>query len=125
MSETTTTPTTPTRINKAALIRSLLRAGKTKDEAAAEAGCDVQYVYGVVYAEKQRKRLLKAKRKQEIRKGAPKRAYIKTGKYAKKDESPVVESVVGEVRYVQVDVPQPHYDLTWKQRFTALFFGRV
>jgi hypothetical protein len=29
------------------------------------------------------------------------------------------------IRYIEVEVPQPHYNLTWKQRFTALFFGRV
>lgn len=26
---------------------------------------------------------------------------------------------------IEVPVPQPHYNLTWKQRFTALFFGKV
>ena len=28
-------------------------------------------------------------------------------------------------KYIEVPVPQPHYNLTWKQRFKALFTGRV
>lgn len=134
MSETTMTPSIPTKPNKANLIRALLKQKRKPKDIAAEVGCKIQYVYSVqnydrVKAVKTKNRV-KYERKKAIVAGAVKRKYTKSGKYAKKvkakaSPAPMVESVVGEVRYVQVDVPQPHYDLTWKQRFTALFFGRV
>jgi hypothetical protein len=118
--------TTPTKTNKAALIRELLK-DKTKSptQIAVEVGCNVQYVYGVMAYERSRQKKLRAKRKVELLKGAAKRKYTKSGKYAKKSVTVVASPTLGEIKYVQVDVPQPHYNLTWKQRFVAFFFGRV
>ena len=30
-----------------------------------------------------------------------------------------------KTQYIEIEVPQPHYNLTWRQRFAALFLGRV
>jgi hypothetical protein len=35
------------------------------------------------------------------------------------------EATKPKIQYIEIEVPQPHYNLTWRQRFTALFFGRV
>jgi hypothetical protein len=124
--------TTPTKTNKAELIRTLLKdKTKTRAQIAEEVGCKVQYVFSVQNHDRVRARKARAKRKlerqAELRNGAPKRTYTKSGKYAKKapaPTTPMVEPVV-KTQYIEIEVPQPHYNLTWRQRFTALFFGRV
>ena len=135
----TETVTTPTKTNKAELIRTLLKdKNKTRAQIAEEVGCKLQYVFSVQNHDRVRAKKAKAKRvyerKLELLKGAPKRTYTKSGKYAKKAEpvaavnaaptTPVVEPVV-KTQYIEVEVPQPHYNLTWRQRFAALFLGRV
>jgi hypothetical protein len=128
----TETVTTPTKINKAELIRTLLKdKTKSKSDIAEEVGCKVQYVFSVQNHDRVRARKARAKRKlerqAELRNGAPKRKYTKSGKYAKQvpaPTTPMVEPVV-KTQYIEIEVPQPHYNLTWRQRFTALFFGRV
>ena len=128
----TETVTTPTKTNKAALIRALLKdKTKSKSDIAEEVGCKVQYVFSVQNHDRVKAKKLKAKkayeRKLERLKGASKRKYVKSGKYAKKvpaPTTPVVEPIV-KTQYIEIEVPQPHYNLTWRQRFTALFFGRV
>lgn len=122
--------TIQTKTNKAALIRELHAQGKAPGAIAVEVGCNVQYVYGVLSYEKIKAKKAKAKAKRErdlakLNTPKPKRKYTKSGKYAKKPVAVVASPTLGEIRYVQVDVPQPHYKLTWKQRFVALFFGRV
>jgi hypothetical protein len=58
-------------------------------------------------------------RRKEIAAGSVKRKYVKSGKFAKK-AAPEVRT-----QYIEIEVPQPHYNLTWSQRFKALFTGRV
>ena len=128
----TETTKTPTKTNKAALIRALLKdKTKSKSDIAEEVGCKVQYVFSVQNHDRVRARKARAKRKlerqAELRNGAPKRKYTKSGKFAKQvpaPTTPMVEPVV-KTQYIEIEVPQPHYNLTWRQRFTALFFGRV
>ena len=122
-----------TKTNKAALIRELLK-DKTKSRAqiAEEVGCKVQYVFSVQNHDRVRAKKARAKRKlerqAELRNGAPKRKYTKRAEPVAAvnaaPTTPVVEPVV-KTQYIEVEVPQPHYNLTWRQRFTALFFGRV
>ena len=85
----------PTKPNKAALVRALLKQKKTPKQIAAEVGCKPQYVYSVQTYEKTRAKKLRAKRQYERRlellKGAPKRKYVKSGKYAKKAESGLLD----------------------------------
>lgn len=118
-----TIPTIPTKTNKAALIRALLKQKKKAKEIAAEVGCLMQYVYSVQNAERVRARKAKARRDYERRKeivaGSIKRKYVKSGKYSKK-ATPEVRT-----QYIEIEVPQPHYNLTWGQRIKALFTGRV
>ena len=135
MTDATQTNIIQTKTNKAALIRELLAQKKKPDAIAAEVGCKVQYVYSVQNYERVRLRKVKAKAKYEKKKsavaGAVKRKYNKSGKYAKKaavakaPATPMVAQPVVKTQYIEVEVPQPHYNLTWKQRFVALFFGRV
>jgi len=117
----TETTKTPTKVNKAALIRALLKQKKKAKDIAAEVGCKVQYIYGVQNAARVRAKKAKAKRaytrKLELLKGAPKRKYTKSGKYAKK-ATPEVRT-----QYIEVEVPQPFSHYTFWQRLRILFLG--
>lgn len=78
----TETVTTPTKTNKAELIRTLLKdKNKTRAQIAEEVGCSKQYVFSVQNAARVRAKKAKAKRayerKLEILNGAPKRKYTK------------------------------------------------
>jgi len=78
----TETVTTPTKINKAELIRTLLKdKNKTRAQIADEVGCSKQYVFSVQNAARVRAKKARAKRqyerKLEILNGAPKRKYTK------------------------------------------------
>ena len=78
----TETVTTPTKTNKAELIRTLLKdKTKTRAQIAEEVGCSKQYVFSVQNAARVRAKKAKAKRayerKLEILNGAPKRKYTK------------------------------------------------
>ena len=123
MTEATVIPTKPNKSNQ---IRELLAQGVTPSIIAKDMGVLIQYVHSVRRRDIEKAKKLKAQAKQTT-----KRKYTKSGKYAKKAASPLdVPPVVApapEVRtqYIEVEVPQPHYNLTWKQRFVALFFGRV
>lgn len=155
----TETVTTPTKTNKAAIIRILLKdKNKTRAQIAQEVGCSTQYVFSVQNADRARVKKARAKRKlerqAELRNGAPKRKYTKSGKFAKKVPAPTApmvefdrdqlkaeqaelhelnaqfiqqlqEATKPKIQYIEIEVPQPHYNLTWRQRFTALFLGRV
>jgi hypothetical protein len=113
----------PTKPNKAALIRELLKQKKKAKEIAAEVGCLVQYVYSVQNADRVRARKAKARRDYERRKeivaGSVKRKYVKSGKYAKK-ATPEVRT-----QYIEVEVPQPFSHFTFWQRLRILFLGRA
>jgi hypothetical protein len=120
----TETVTTPTKTNKAAIIRELLK-DKTKSRAqiADEVGCKVQYVISVQNYDRVRARKLKAKRKierqQERRNGAPKRKYTKRNSAP---TTPMVEPVV-KTQYIEIEVPQPFSHYTFWQRLRILFLG--
>jgi transcriptional regulator with XRE-family HTH domain len=78
----TETVTTPTKTNKAELIRTLLKdKNKTRAQIADEVGCSKQYVFSVQNAARVRAKKAKAKRayerKLELLNGAPKRKYTK------------------------------------------------
>jgi hypothetical protein len=128
----TETVTTPTKTNKAELIRTLLKdKNKTRAQIAEEVGCKVQYVFSVQNHDRVRARKLKAKRKlerqAELRNGAPKRKYTKSGKFAKTvpaPTTPMVEPVV-KTQYIEVEVPQPFSHYTFWQRLRILFLGRA
>lgn len=134
--DTTTNTTTniiPTKTSKAEKIRQMLNEGASPMIIAAVMDVSRQYVYGVRANEKSRKAKAKAKQKMAVKKAkladaAPKRKYVKSGKYSKKAavvEAPTPPAVETRPVFVEVPVPQPHYNLTWKQRFVALFTGRV
>jgi transposase-like protein len=92
-----TTTITPTRINKADMIRELLTSGVSPAQVARDVGCKPQYVYGVIAYERRKAAKLKAKakyaRKKEVAGGAPKRKYTKSGKYAKPAPAPTTPMV--------------------------------
>ena len=118
----------PTKPNKAALVRALLKQKKTPKQIAAEVGCKPQYVYSVQTYEKTKAKKLKAKRAYERRlellKGAPKRKYVKSGKYSKQEQSPLDVPPVIKTQYIEVEVPQPFSHFTFWQRLRILFLGR-
>jgi transcriptional regulator with XRE-family HTH domain len=126
----TETVTTPTKVNKSALIRELLKdKSKTRAQIAEEVGCSKQYVFSVQNKEKVKARKARAKRKlerqAELRNGAPKRKYTKSGKFAKQvpaPTTPMVEPVV-KTQYIEVEVPQPFSHYTFWQRLRILFLG--
>lgn len=113
----------PTKPNKAALIRALLKQKKNAKDIAAEVGCKVQYVYSVQNVDRVRAKKAKAKRayerKLELLKGSVKRKYVKSGKYAKKTTPEV------RTQYIEVEVPQPFSHFTFWQRLRILFLGRA
>ncbi len=147
----TETVTTPTKTNKSALIRELLKdKTKSKSAIAEEVGCKVQYVFSVQNYDRVRARKLKAKRKierqQERRNGAPKR------KYTKRNSAPATpmveidrdqlkaeqtelhelnahfirqlqEATKPKVQYIEIEVPQPFSHYTFWQRLRILFLG--
>ena len=127
MSETTMTPSIPTKPNKANLIRALLKQKRKPKDIAAEVGCNVQYVYSVqnydrVKAVKAKNRV-KYERKKAIVAGAVKRKYTKSGKYAKKVKSPLNVPPVVKTQYIEIEVPQPFSHFTFWQRLRILFLG--
>lgn len=145
-----TTTITPTRINKADMIRELLTSGVSPTQVARDVGCKPQYVYGVIAYERKKVTKLKAKAKAKAKaNGAPKRKYVKSGKYAKKPTTPMVEfdrdqlkaeqaelnelnadfirqlqeATKPRIQYIEVEVPQPFSHYTFWQRLRILFLG--
>jgi len=153
----TETTKTPTKTNKAELIRTLLKdKNKTRAQIAQEVGCKVQYVFSVQNADRARVKKARAKRKlerqAELRNGAPKRKYTKSGKFAKKVPAPTTpmveldrdqlkaeqaelhelnadfirqlqEATKPRIQYIEVEVPQPFSHYTFWQRLRILFLG--
>jgi transposase-like protein len=143
-----TTTITPTRINKADMIRELITSGVSPAQVARDVGCKPQYVYGVIAYERKKVAKLKAKAK-----STPKRKYTKSGKYAKKVKSPLDVPMVKldrdqlkaeqaelhelnadfirqlqeankpRIQYIEVEVPQPFSHYTFWQRLRILFLG--
>jgi transcriptional regulator with XRE-family HTH domain len=155
----TETTKTPTKTNKAELIRTLLKdKNKTRAQIAQEVGCKVQYVFSVQNADRARVKKARAKRKlerqAELRNGAPKRKYTKSGKFAKTVPAPTTpmveldrdqlkaeqaelhelnadfirqlqEATKPRIQYIEVEVPQPFSHYTFWQRLRILFLGRA
>jgi transposase-like protein len=152
------TTITPTRINKADMIRELLTSGVPPTQVARDVGCKPQYVYGVIAYERSKAAKLKAKakyaRKKEVANGAPKRKYVKSGKYAKKAPAPTTpvveldrdqlkeeqaelnelnadfirqlqEATKPRIQYIEIEVPQPFSHYTFWQRLRILFLGKA
>jgi transposase-like protein len=142
-----TTTITPTRINKADMIRELITSGVSPAQVARDVGCKPQYVYGVIAYERKKVAKLKAKAK-----STPKRKYTKSGKYAKAVPAPTTpmvkldrdqlkaeqaelnelnadfirqlqEATKPRIQYIEVEVPQPFSHYTFWQRLRILFLG--
>jgi transposase-like protein len=151
-------PTIPLVVSKATVIRELLASGMKPKDIAEQLGCKPQYVYGVIAYERSKAAKLKAKakyaRKKEVANGAPKRKYVKSGKYAKTVPAPTTpvveldrdqlkaeqaelnelnadfirqlqEANKPRIQYIEVEVPQPFSHYTFWQRLRILFLGRA
>lgn len=113
---------------KADKIRALTAQGMKPRDIAATVGSTLQSVYDVQYKDRMRAKT-KGKKKElasSVRispvTGKPVRKYKKR---AKKSRAEQAVPTPPKVQYIEVEVPQPHYNLTWGQRFKALFTGRV
>lgn len=100
----------------------MLKEGRSVQEVAATVGVTKQYVYNVKY---------KLSKTQNVEAKPGVRISAKTGKpvrkYKKRQAKPASTPTPTppKVQYIEIEVPQPHYNLTWGQRFKALFTGRV
>lgn len=111
-------------LSRAERVRILLKEGRSVKEIAATVGVAAQFVYNVRYD---------AAKKAKAAQAAPDGVRIseKTGKpvrkYKKRRVKPASTPTPTppKVQYIEIEVPQPHYNLTWGQRFKALFTGRV
>lgn len=90
--------------SKAARIRSYIAAGKTPKQVAELVGVTPQYVHGILHIDRKKA-------------GLTKRGPGRPKKISVLDPSPVGEWTLT----AQYTPPR----LTWKQRFSALFLGRV
>lgn len=115
--------------SKADKIRALTAQGMKPRDIAATVGSTLQSVYDVQYKDRMRAKT-KGKKKElasSVRispvTGKPVRKYKKRS--AKKSRAEQAVPTPPKVQYIEVEVPQPHYNLTWGQRFKALFTGRV
>lgn len=111
-----------TKPTKAERVRILLKEGRSVQEAAATVGVTKQYVYNMKY---------KLRKMQHVEAKPVVRISEITGKpvrkYKKRQTKPASTptSTPPKVQYIEIEVPQPHYNLTWGQRLKALLTGRV
>ena len=107
---------------KADRVRELDRAGFTVKQIAAKAGCDVDYVYMVRYMDKKKDKAeptAPVKRGPGRPKGSKnKRSNVGTGITTPAPTAPILFDATQ-------NPPIPAPKLTMKQRFMALFTGRV
>lgn len=97
--------------SKAARIRKYLAQGKSAKEVAALVGVKPQYVHGVTYYEK--KKALAPKRKP----GRPRKVLVEAITPKEAEMMPVG----GWTLTAKYEAPR----LTWRQRMSALFTGRI
>lgn len=131
--------TTP--LSRTQRVRILLKEGRSVQEIAATVGVTAQFVYNVRYSEQKKAKGAEAKAEAvriSPKTGKPVRKYTKRKAKkslaergaelrqwaAERTELPPVPAEP-QVKYIEIEVPQPHYSLTWGQRFKALFTGRV
>lgn len=110
---------------KADKIRALTAQGMKPRDIAATVGGTLQSVYDVQYRDRmktKKKELASSVRISPVT-GKPVRKYKKRS--VKKNRAKQAVPTPPKVQYIEVEVPQPHYNLTWGQRFKALFTGRV
>lgn len=129
--------------SKADKIRALTAQGMKPRDIAATVGSTLQAVYDVQYRDRAKAKI-KGKKKElasSVRisavTGKPVRKYKKRAKKSLAERGAELRRMAQErraeqavptppkVQYIEVEVPQPHYNLTWGQRFKALFTGRV
>lgn len=111
---------------KADRVRELDRAGFTVKQIAAKVGCDVDYVYMVRYMDRKKVKAeptaaVPAKRGRGRPKGSTnktKRSSVGTGITTPAPTAPILFDATK-------NPPIPAPKLTMKQRFVALFTGRV
>lgn len=112
---------------KADKIRALTAQGMKPRDIAATVGSTLQAVYDVQYRDRAKAKTKKKELASSVRispvTGKPVRKYKKRS--AKKSRAKQAVPTPPKVQYIEVEVPQPHYNLTWGQRFKALFTGRV
>ena len=119
----------PTKLSQR--IRKLLKEGRSTAEIMALTGTH-KHIVGLVKYHMERQenarispitgkpvRKYKKNRKSLAERGAELRRMVKERKQQAKQPEPP------KVQYIEIEVPQPHYNLTWGQRFKALFTGRV
>ena len=131
MTQTKQSKHQPTELSKR--IRVLLKEGRTPAEIMALTGAK-RHIVGLVkyHMERQenirispitgkpvRKYTKRKAKKSLAERGAELRQWA-----AERTELPPVPAEP-QVKYIEIEVPQPHYSLTWGQRFKALFTGRV
>lgn len=120
--------TTP--LSRTQRVRILLKEGRSVQEIAATVGVTTQFVYNVRYSEQKKAKGAEAKAEAvriSPKTGKPVRKYTKSKAKKSLAEHTALPPVPAEpqVKYIEIEVPQPHYSLTWGQRFKALFTGRV
>lgn len=131
---------------KADKIRALTAQGMKPRDIAATVGSTLQAVYDVQYRDRKsvdkvidrlngKKKLASSVRISPIT-GKPVRKYKKKKKslaergaelrrMTEERKQKTQQPEPPKVQYIEIEVPQPHYNLSWGQRFKALFTGRV
>ena len=125
---------------KADKIRALTAQGMKPRDIAATVGGTLQAVYDVQYRDRIKAKTKKKELTSSVRispvTGKPVRKY-KKNKKSLAERGPELRRMTEErkqqaqqpeppkVQYIEIEVPQPHYNLSWGQRFKALFTGRV
>lgn len=115
-------------LSRSARVRVLLKEGRSVQEIAATVGVTTQFVYNVQYHERKKAKGAKLEPVRiSAKTGKPVRKYTKRKAKKSLAERIALPPVPAEpqVKYIEIEVPQPHYSLTWGQRFKALFTGRV
>lgn len=128
-------------------VRILLKEGRSVQEIAATVGVTTQFVYNVQYSERKKAKAAEAQTQAQAAAASPRISAV-TGKPVRKYKKRKAKKSVAErgaelrqwaeerkalppvhtepqVKYIEIEVPQPHYNLTWGQRFKALLTGRV
>jgi transposase len=122
-------------------VRILTKEGRSVQEIAATVGVTTQFVYNVQWHERKKAKAAEAAaaspristvtgkpvrpyKKRKAKKSLAERGAELRQWAAERTELPPVPAEP-QVKYIEIEVPQPHYSLTWGQRFKALFTGRV
>lgn len=106
-------------LSRAKRVRILLKEGRSIQEIAATVGVTLQYIYNIRYQQKVKGERESARISPLT--GKPVRKYTRR-KTTLVEKTKAVEPTI---RYIEIPVQQPHYDLSWGQRLKAFFTGRI